>query len=110
MDAGDGPRSRRWNRDGPQGRHEAPSPRPPPLLFVFDAERGGVLIVTDARRGRPLSAEQRQAVQQARELLLGAASVPEVAWIGPEGIAAAGRVEPHWLHSMSQRHPVVVLV
>jgi hypothetical protein len=88
-------------------RAGSPSPRTPPLLFVHDAVQGGLLIVTDARRDCPLSPEQRQAVRQARELLLTTEDVPALAWIGPEGIAAIGRVAAGWINHQAAQHPIV---
>jgi hypothetical protein len=77
------------------------------MLFVHDAVQGGLLIVTDARRGSPLSPEQRQAVRQARELLLTTEDVPALAWVSQDGIAAIGRVAEGWVSSQAARHPIV---
>ena len=76
------------------------------MRFVRDAE-GGVLILTDLRRGLELSEEQRQNVRQARDLLFAAADVPALAWVGRDGIAAIGRVADGWIASQAARHPIV---
>jgi hypothetical protein len=98
----------RGKKDTPIWRAKAGSrsPQTPPMRFVRDAE-GGVLILTDLRRGLELSEEQRQTVRQARDLLFAAADVPALAWVGRDGIAAIGRVADGWIASQAARHPIV---
>jgi hypothetical protein len=103
----DGPKERRWSGDGPQGRCEVPSPRRPPMLFVQDANQGGLLIVVSERRGRPLPPEARQAVREARAVLEAASDLPELAWIDGGKIAPIGSIDDGWLRHQASQHPVV---
>jgi hypothetical protein len=110
MEAGDGLRPRRWNRDRSQGRHEAPSPRVAPFIYVREA---ATLICTPwPRRGRhPLSPEQRAAVLAVRERLAAEErDLPEVCWVDRERVIGIIRCEESWIASMAARYVVVTLV
>jgi len=109
MEAGDGLRPRRWNRDRSQVRHEAPSPRVAPFIFIRDA---ATLICTPwpRRRRRPLSPEQQQAILAVRDRLAEERDLPEVCWVDRERVIGIIRCEESWIASMAARHVVVTLV